>query len=147
MAEIKAFKGMRFNTEIAGEISKLCCPPYDIISEEQRLNYIKENEYNIIRLELPKGEEPYKTAAEILKQWEDKGVLIREDKPAIYIYEEEFTAYNQRKSIKGIIARVKVEEFSKGVILPHEFTLSKAKEDRLNLMKATNCNFSQIYAL
>lgn len=54
MAEIKAFRGMRYNTEKAGEISQLCCPPYDIISEEQRLGYISENEYNIIRLELPK---------------------------------------------------------------------------------------------
>jgi len=43
--------------------------------------------------------------------------------------------------------RVKIEEFSKGVVLPHEETLSKAKEDRFNLMKATNCNFSQIYSL
>lgn len=51
MAEIKAFRGMRYNTEKAGEISQLCCPPYDIISEEQRLGYISENEYNIIRLE------------------------------------------------------------------------------------------------
>lgn len=147
MAEIQAFKGMRFDTEKAGKISELCCPPYDIISDKQRQDYIDKNENNIIRLELPKGEEPYKNAAEILKQWEEKGILIREDKPAIYIYEEEFTAYGQRKAVKGIIARVKVEEFEKGIILPHEFTLSKAKEDRLNLMKATNCNFSQIYAL
>lgn len=41
MAEIKAFRGMRYNTEKAGEISQLCCPPYDIISEEQRLGYIR----------------------------------------------------------------------------------------------------------
>lgn len=146
MAEIKAFKGMRYS-ENAGNIKELCCPPYDIISDSQREEYLKQNQYNIIRLELPKGEEPYKNASEILKMWQEKGVLVKEDKPAIYIYEEEFTAYGQKKSIKGIIARVKLEEFSKGIILPHEFTLSKAKEDRFNLMKATNCNFSQIYAL
>ena len=148
MTVIKAFKGMRYNTSKAGDISKLCCPPYDIISEQQRLDYISENEFNVIRLELPKeGENPYANAADILDMWKNQGVLIHEDKPAIYIYEEEFTAYGQRKSIKGIIARVQLEEFSKGIILPHEFTLSKAKEDRFNLMKATNCNFSQIYAL
>ncbi|USP68840.1 DUF1015 domain-containing protein [Ruminococcus sp. FMB-CY1] len=148
MAVIKAFKGMRYNTAKAGEISSLCCPPYDIISEQERLAFIKENEYNIIRLELPKeGENPYACARDILKMWQDKGILKIEDKPAIYIYEEEFSVGNTRKSIKGIIARVQLEEFSKGIILPHEFTLSKAKEDRLNLMKATNCNFSQIYAL
>lgn len=148
MAEIKAFKGLRFNTDRAGTIDKLCCPPYDIISEYQRRAFLQTNEHNIIRLELPKeGANPYATAKEVLDSWKNDGILMFEDKPALYIYEEEFTAYGKRNSIKGLIARVKVEEFSKGIILPHEFTLSKAKEDRLNLMKATNCNFSQIYAL
>lgn len=148
MAEIKPFRGMRYNTFLAGKIGELCCPPYDIISEEERLGYIAENEYNVIRLELPKeGEDVYKTAGEVLDMWRNTGVLVHEIKPAVYIYEEEFNAYNKRSSVKGIIVRVKVEEFSKGVILPHEFTLSKAKADRFNLMKATNCNFSQIYAL
>lgn len=123
MAEIRAFKGMRFDTEKAGEIKSLCCPPYDIISESERLAFIEENPYNIIRLELPKGDTPYATAAELLKKWEDEGILKLEDKPALYIYEEEFTAYGKRNSIKGLICRLKVEEFSKGVVLPHEFTL------------------------
>lgn len=147
MAEIKGYKGLRFNCEKAGKIEELVCPPYDIISDQQREEYIKTNPHNIIRLELPKGDDKYNKAAEILKDWLAKGILVKEDKPAIYIYEEEFTAYGERKAIKGIICRVKLEEFSKGIILPHEFTLSKAKEDRLNLMKATNCNFSQIYSL
>lgn len=147
MAEIKGYKGLRFNCEKAGKIEELVCPPYDIISDQQREEYIKTNPHNIIRLELPNGDDKYNKAAEILKDWLEKGILVKEDKPAIYIYEEEFTAYGERKAIKGIICRVKLEEFSKGIILPHEFTLSKAKEDRLNLMKATNCNFSQIYSL
>lgn len=147
MAEIKGYKGLRFNCEKAGKIEELVCPPYDIISDQQREEYIKTNPHNIIRLELPKGDDKYNKAAEILNDWLEKGILVKEDKPAIYIYEEEFTAYGERKTIKGIICRVKLEKFSKGIILPHEFTLSKAKEDRLNLMKATNCNFSQIYSL
>ncbi len=147
MALVKGFKGLRFNTEKSGDISTVVCPPYDIISEEQRLEYIKENEYNIIRLELPKGDDPYNNAKTILDEWLEKGILTREESNAVYIYEEEFTAYGKQYKVKGCIVRVKIEEFEKGVILPHEFTLSKAKEDRFNLMKATNCNFSQIYAL
>ncbi len=147
MAVVKGYKGLRFNCSKAGKIEELVCPPYDIISDKQREEYIKTNPYNIIRLELPKGEDRYNDAAKILNSWLESGILEKEEKPAIYIYEEEFTAYGKRNSIKGIICCVKIEEFSKGVILPHEFTLSKAKEDRLNLMKATNCNFSQIYSL
>ena len=49
--------------------------------------------------------------------------------------------------LKGLICRVRLEEFDKGVVLPHEETLSKAKEDRFRLMQSTFCNFSQIYSL
>ncbi|MDL2288669.1 DUF1015 domain-containing protein, partial [Oscillospiraceae bacterium OttesenSCG-928-F05] len=64
-----------------------------------------------------------------------------------YIYEEEFTAYGRRMKIKGLIGRVRLEPFENKVVLPHEETLSKAKNDRLALMEATHCNFSQIYSL
>ena len=147
MAEIRAFKALRFDTEKAGAIEELVCPPYDIISEEQRQEYIYRNPNNIIRLELPKGDEPYKTAGEVLKKWLDSGVLKKDSEDAVYIYEEEFSINGIHAKFKGCIVRVKIEEFSKGVVLPHEETLSKAKEDRFNLMKATNCNFSQIYSL
>lgn len=146
MAEIKPFRGLRF-TEKAGEIGELTCPPYDIISEEERKAFLEKNPHNIIRLELPKGDRPYEEAAETLHSWEEEGLLKRDTDPGLYVYEEEFEAYGQRKSIKGVICRVKVEPFSAGVVLPHEETLSKAKTDRLNLTKATHCNFSQIYSL
>lgn len=147
MAEIKPFRALRFDTKLAGDIGELTCPPYDIISEEQRQQYLKTNEHNVIRLELPRGEHPYEEAGALLKQWEQEGILKRDDQDALYIYEEEFQARGEQKRVKGVICRVKVEEFSKGVVLPHEETLSKAKADRLNLMKATFCNFSQIYSL
>ncbi len=147
MAEIRPFRALRFDTEKAGKIEELVCPPYDIISEVQRQGYLEENENNIIRLELPKGEEPYKTAGEVLKKWLDSGILKQDSEEAVYIYEEEFSINGIHAKFKGCIVRVKIEEFSKGVVLPHEETLSKAKEDRFNLMKATNCNFSQIYSL
>lgn len=145
MAEIKGMRGLRFSQQ-AGEISQLCCPPYDIISDEQREQFIERNGHNVIRLELPKGEDPYGTAGETLRGWLADGTITR-DEESVYVYEEEFTAFGQTKKVKGFICCVKLEEFSKGIVLPHEETLSKAKEDRLNLMKATGCNFSQIYSL
>jgi len=147
MAEIRPFRALRFNTEKAGEIGQLVCPPYDIISDEQRKGYLAKNPCNIIRLELPKGENPYQTAGETLKQWMEQGILRQDEQESIYIYEEEFTVNGLHTKFKGCIVRVRLEEFSKGIVLPHEETLSKAKEDRFNLMKATNCNFSQIYSL
>ena len=147
MADIKAFKGLRY-TENAGKITQLVCPPYDIISDEQRMEYLKTNENNIIRLELPKGENAYKTAGETLKSWLGNNILAKDDNAGIYVYEMEFSVKNSAtKKVKGFISLVKLEEFSKGIILPHEETLSKAKTDRFNLMSETFCNFSQIYSL
>ena len=147
MAVIRSFKGLRYNTDIAGDLNSLVCPPYDIISDAQREEFINENVHNIIRLEKPVGENCYDAAAEELDKWLNSGVLVRDDKSCIYVYEMEFSDHGITKSLKGFVPIVRLEEFSEGIILPHEETLSKAKVDRFNLMKATNCNFSQIYSL
>lgn len=147
LAEIRPFKALRY-TEKAGDIATLTCPPYDIISDGQRKEYLNVNPYNVIRLELPKeGEDVYKSAGDTLTKWLDDAILKCDESEGLYIYEESFLYDGERKSFRGIIARVKLEEFSKGIILPHENTLSAAKEDRFNLMKACSANFSQIYSL
>ena len=57
MADIKAFHAMRY-TKNAGTPAELTCPPYDIISEAERTAFLERNEHNVIRLELPKGDDP-----------------------------------------------------------------------------------------
>ena len=146
MAKIRPFKALRF-TDKAGKISELVCPPYDIISEQQRLKLIDTNEHNLIRLELPKGDEPYKAAAKTLKEWLDDGVAACDEKEGIYLYEERFTVKGKEYSLKGFTSLVRLAEFSEGIVLPHEETLSKAKTDRFNLMTESGCSFSQIYSL
>ena len=128
MAEIKPFRGVRF-TPKAGEMDELLCPPYDIINGLQRAEYLEKNGNNIVKVELPGDEEgvddKYAKAAEVLKGWMADGVMARDEKPALYIYEEQYTLHGETKSVLGIIGLVKLEEFDKGIIMPHEFTLSK----------------------
>ncbi len=150
LAEIKPFCALRYDLSKAGAIEELTCPPYDIISEEERKAFLERNPYNVIRLELPRGEDPYREAGNTLEQWLSQGILKRDMDEGVYLYEEEFLSAvdrGEKKSLLGLICLVRVEDFSAGVVLPHEETLSKAKEDRFNLMKATSCNFSQIYSL
>jgi len=147
MAIVKPFKGLRFQKS-AGPIEELVCPPYDIISEDQRKTFLKTNEHNVIRLELPKeGDDIYEQAGKVLNSWLNDNIVATEKDDKFYIYEEEFEVDGVQKSFKGVIARVKLSEFSEGVVIPHENTLSAAKEDRFNLMCATGCNFSQVYCL
>lgn len=147
MADIRPFRAWRF-TDKAGRIEELTCPPYDIICEEQRQAYLARNPHNIIRLELPRdGADPYAEAGETLKRWKQEGILRQDAQTAFYIYDITFTVEGKPYTVGGLMAQTHLEEFSKGIVLPHEFTLSKAKEDRFNLMKATHSNFSHIYAL
>lgn len=147
MAIVKPFKGLRY-TEKSGNIKQLVCPPYDIISDRERKDFLNANPYNVIRLELPlEGEDIYKEAAATLNSWLEKGILAQEDQKCFYIYEEEFEINGKKLSLKGLIGRVKLADFDEGVVIPHENTLSAAKEDRFNLMMATGCNFSQVYCL
>ena len=146
MAEVKAFKALRFTAK-SGDISKNVCPPYDIISEEERLAFIDESKNNIIRLEKPVGEDAYENAKKLYLEWSENGIIDCDEKKGMYVYEEEFEALGNTYKIRGIFVRVRLEEFEKGVVLPHEETLSKAKQDRFDLMCATHCNFSPIYCM
>lgn len=152
MATVKAFKGMRFSSE---DLNSKVTPPYDIISPAEQAEFYEKDPYNVIRLEYGVINETdtdldnrYTRAGKDLNKWLEDGILKIEDKPCFYVYEEEFSlADGTKKSIKGLISRVMLQEFSDNVVLPHEQTLSKAKEDRFNLMSTTFANFSQIYSL
>ncbi len=147
MAIIKEFSALRF-TNKAGDIGALCCPPYDIISEAEKQALLKKNEYNLIKLELPEQTDAgYKGAGDTFKAWQQNGILATDDVPSLYIYEEKFSVKGVDYAFKGFICYVKLAEFSEGIVLPHEETLSKAKTDRFNLINATGCSFSQIYSL
>ena len=146
MAVIKPSKALRF-TEKAGNIQDCVCPPYDIISESEREALIAKNEYNVVRLELPIGEDRYNEAGRTLSDWLNKGVLARDEEQGIFVYREEFNVGGKDYCLTGMICLVELREFADRVILPHEETLTKAKQDRLNLMKGTGCNFSSIYSL
>ena len=80
MATLRAFRALRF-TQQAGKSEQLTCPPYDIISEQQRLAYLQRNPNNIIRLELPRdGENPYLQAGSVLRGWLQDGTLKQDEK-------------------------------------------------------------------
>lgn len=155
MAKLVPFKGLRYNTETIGELSQVTTPPYDVISPSAQGRYYSMSEYNIIRIELGKefpddneNNNKYTRAGNYLRSWMDKHILKHEDKDAFYIYDQEFTLKNGDKKVRrGFVCLVELVEFSKGIVLPHEETLSKAKQDRFNLMNTTCGNISQIFSL
>jgi uncharacterized protein (DUF1015 family) len=132
----------------------LITPPYDVINEEAQNGFYEKSPYNIIRLEYGQirdhddlNDNRYTRSAAFFSHWLQQDILIHDQKSAIYLYEQEFSVEGQRLTRSGIICGVGVEDYSTGTILPHEETLSKAKADRLELLRHCGANFSPIFGL
>ncbi|HTR82212.1 MAG TPA: DUF1015 domain-containing protein [Bacteroidota bacterium] len=147
MLLIKPFRGIRYNQSNVN-INTVVAPPYDVISPEQQDQLYNKDPHNIVRLILGREADRYSSSAQTFAEWQKSGVLQRDAQPAIYALVQTFKhTTGETIQRKGFIALCHLEEFDKGIVLPHEKTLSKAKEDRLKLFKATNSNFSQIFSL
>jgi len=145
MVKISPLYGITYNQDKVN-ISEVIAPPYDVISSEEQEKFYGLSPYNIVRLILNRDEDRYSSAAKFFKEWLGEEVLVKSDKPCIYYYIQNYTtAEGEKVSRKGFIARNLSEEYEKGNVLPHEFTMGGPKQDRLNLMKACGANFSQIF--
>tara|TARA_Y100000768_G_C23963335_1_gene676586 strand:- start:324 stop:1595 length:1272 start_codon:yes stop_codon:yes gene_type:complete len=150
MAQLRPFKGIRYNQEISGDLTKNVCPPFDSISETLQEKLYKISEYNTVRLELGiRGmyEDPYFSAAEIQNSWLKNEVLTQDDSPSIYVTEEEFKFGDQVITRKGFICAIKVEEYKNKVVIPHEKTREEWVEDRQKLMEVAKSNYSPLLCL
>lgn len=155
MATIRPFKGLRY-TNAAGSLPELVAPPYDVISAEERVAYAAQSPHNIVELTLPQGNADdrskfvkYAKSAAQLAEWRRDGTMAADEEPALYRYTQTFTipGSDERFVRKALIALIKVEPYEKGVVLPHEQTFPKHKEDRLRILEATRAHLECIFGL
>lgn len=153
MAEIYPFKGIKYNLKNE-DLANVITPPYDVITQEEQEIFYNKHSYNFIRLILGKEfisdnekDNRYIRAANYLHEWLDKKILIQEEKEVIYIYKQAYYFESSYKIRTGFVALIKLEDYEKGIICPHEETLSKPKVDRLILIRTCRANLSKIFAL
>jgi len=154
MAEIKPFRGFRYNSNTIDDPSKVVTPPYDVISRAEQDAFHECHPHNVIRLILGKPEKGdrdkndwHARAATRFTSWVDDGILVRDPEPSFYLTTVKFPIEGQTVTRHGLIGLVRLEPFDKGVVLPHERTFSKVKSERLSLMQACHTNFSPIFSL
>lgn len=160
MATIRPFTGLRFSSS-AGPIEDLVAPPYDVLSQEERDAYAAKNEHNIVHLTLPEQKADdrskfvkYARSSALLAEWRRSGDLQLEGRPVFYRYRQRFllndptvAAHGSQLERTAIIALIKTEPYEKGVVLPHEQTFPKHKEDRLRILEATRAHLECIFGL
>lgn len=155
MATIRPFRGLRY-APTAGQLADLVAPPYDVISPDERVALAAKSSNNVVGLTLPQGEADdrskfvkYAKSAALLAEWRRQGVMTVEDEPAFYRYTQWFTIPGSTETFarRSIISLIKTEPYEKGVVLPHEQTFPKHKEDRLRILEATRAHLECIFGL
>ena len=138
MAEVAPFRGLRYDPEREPDLARVFTPPYDVISPEDQELYHGLSSFNMVRLELgkPRPEDDDRNnwctrAGSYLVEWQEKGELIREENPAIYYYEHDYSLPSQEKQTRyGFICALRLEDFSTWIVRPHEKTFPKVKKTR-----------------
>jgi uncharacterized protein (DUF1015 family) len=154
MAEIRPFSGYLYKLKAPADLGRIIAPPYDMLGGDAIDRYYARDPRNAVRIIQNKKEpadagnrDRHRRAAALFEQWVRDGAIVRDPKPSVYVYRQEFTIDGSRRARTGIIARVKLVDFSEGVVLPHENTLSAPKVDRMEHMQAINANTEQIFGI
>ncbi len=155
MATIRPFRGLRFNVD-PDRLAKIVAPPYDVISPAQRETLANQDQLNVVRLTLPEQNSDdrskfikYARSASQLEEWRRGGEIELEDQPAYYRYTQKFSVPGTNEVFERtkLLATIKVEPYDKKVVLPHEQTFPKHKEDRMRILEATRSHLECIFGL
>ncbi len=140
------FRASRYTAST--DIGHQLCPPYDVISPEQREGLAGASDTNAVRVVLPGDAEAalgdgdrYAGARHLLDSWVAEDVLAVDAEPALYVYE----MATGGELTRGLLGAVEIRDPADGVILPHENTMAGPVADRLALMEATEADLEPIY--
>jgi uncharacterized protein (DUF1015 family) len=141
--ELRPFRALRYDASAVPDISAVLCPPYDVISADERRALAERDPRNAVHVELP---ESYTQAAATFQRWMADGALRLEDGPRIYLYVQSWRgADGADHAARGFFCRLKLEDYGpQSGVRPHEHTMSGPKEDRFQLMTAVRANLSPV---
>jgi uncharacterized protein (DUF1015 family) len=148
MADVQPLRALHYDLGRAGRLDHLTSPPYDVIDANLRADLAARSPYNVVEVDLPDGEDRYERAAETLERWKGEEVLVQDTEPALWALTQTYRMPDGSKRVRnGFFCKVRISDYGPGLIRPHERTHPAAKEDRLQLMRATKANLSPIFAL
>jgi uncharacterized protein (DUF1015 family) len=148
MADVQPLRAIHYDLATAGPLDRVSAPPYDVIDAELRRELASRSPHNVVEIDLPDGDDPYRRAGELFERWQMDGILKRDAEPALWAMTQGYRGPDGAERVRhGLFCRVRITDYGPGLIRPHERTHPAAKEDRLQLMRATRANLSPIFSL
>lgn len=152
MTDIRPFHALRYAVDRV-DLSRVLVPPYDVIAAADREAFFARDPHNAIRLELTRdvadqSSTDYSQIPRTVNEWSESGVLIRDASPALYPLRQSFTAPDGGVRARlGFFALLRLEDYERRIVRPHERTLEGPKADRLKVLRASRANLSSVFML
>ena len=146
MVDVRAFKAIRY-TESAGNPECLITQPYDKIDEHMQREYYAKSPYNYCRLILPLENNKYEAALQRIRDWMRERILIKEDEPAVFVCRQEFRLDGENCVRTGLMAALRLYDYSENVVFPHEITYSAPKADRLCMLRTVRKDLEPVFLM
>lgn len=148
MVIVRPFKGLRPWKDI---VKKLASRPYDVMNSEEAREEAKGNEYSLLHvtkaeIDLPVGTDEHSQAVydkvvENFKAFQDKGWLVQDSEPRIYIYGQTMGDRTQY----GFVACTSIDDYFNENIKKHELTRKEKEDDRMVHVNITDANVEPVF--
>ncbi len=148
MAIIKAFKGYRPKTELAGAIASR---PYDVLDSSEARVEVKNNPQSFLHVVKPEVDLPedldihapevYLKGKENLEKLIADQSFFQDEQKCLYIYAQTMWGRTQY----GLVACASIEDYQNNIIRKHELTRPDKEEDRRTHIRVTNFNAEPVF--
>jgi uncharacterized protein (DUF1015 family) len=149
---VRPFRALTYGRKDSEQLARVSSPAYDLVTPDGRDRLADADPHNIVRLILPHAEpgpgatgtavSSAEQAAETLRRWIAEGVLVRDDQPALWLYE--MCPPDGQPETTGWLGAVALPPPGSGAVLPHEDTYAPAVEGRRALLAATATDLEPI---
>ena len=135
MTTVRPFRAHRYDARRV-DLTRVLAPPYDVIAADERGTLYERDPHNAVRLELTRERDDeaatdYSEVATTLSAWCESGVLCRDREPAFYLLRQRFRSPSgELLQRDGFFAELKLEDYAKRVVRPHERTMAAPVADR-----------------
>jgi len=152
VTDVQPFRALRYDPGRV-RLEEVLAPVYDVVAPEERALYWDRHPYNALRLELTRAvdeeaETDYREVGERLARWRREGVLAFDREPALYVLRQRYEAPGGGVHERiGFYGALRLEDYERRVVRPHERTLAGPKRDRLKILRATRTNLSSVLLL
>lgn len=145
---IRNFQPLRPSPDLVAEVA---CVPYDVVNREEASELAAGKPASLLHvdraeIDLPPGVDPhsdqvYAKAVDNFRALRERGVLLREKTPSLYLYRQTMGNHVQH----GLVTLCHVDDYENNIIKKHETTRRDKEDDRTRLIGALRANTGPVF--